>query len=166
MWIDPNTLIVYRSHSEIRNAWPNTSFPIELPEALIEEFLGLLPIIQTAIPNYNEFTEIAEEIAPVLIETQWTQQWQIRTLTAEEVYDRIPKSVTPLQGMLAIDYAGLTAQFLSWKAGLDPVLDFKTIVFLEKAQSWEYDNYILDDALIALEIVEQKAALFTLAATL
>ena len=77
-----------------------------------------------------------------------------------------PPSVTALQGMRAIAATGLVAAFLEWKAGLDPVTDFETIAFLDKAQTWVYDDPILNAALIALGIEAQKDALFTLAGTL
>ena len=78
----------------------------------------------------------------------------------------VPESVTALQGMRAVKAAGLVEQFIAWKTGLDPVHDFETIAFLDKAESWRYDDPILQDALDAFGIVEQKDELFLLAATL
>jgi hypothetical protein len=68
--------------------------------------------------------------------------------------------------MLAIAEAGLAAQFLAWKAALDPVADFVALAFLESAQEWHYDDPLLNAALVTLGVAEQKDALFTLAATL
>jgi hypothetical protein len=74
--------------------------------------------------------------------------------------------VTALQGMLAISAFGLIEQFNTWKASLDPVLDFEVITFLDKAQHWGYDSPVLNAALLLLGIEEHKDALFELASTL
>ena len=110
--------------------------------------------------------QIVESTSPINLNGNWTQQWTIRNLTPEELQDRIPKVVSTLQGMLAIKEAGLVPAFLAWKATLDPVIDFETLAFLEKAQTWVYDDLILNEALVALGIESQKDALFTLANTL
>lgn len=78
----------------------------------------------------------------------------------------VPTSVSALQGMLAISRSGLVPAFMAWKATLDPVADFEVIAFLDKAETWEYDNPILDGALTALKVIDQKPALFILAGTL
>jgi len=110
--------------------------------------------------------QTVDEVPPVLVDGVWTQQWVVRDLTVEELQARVPRSVSRLQGMLAIAEAGLAAQFLDWKAGLDPVTDFAALAFLEGAQTWEYDHPLLNAALEALGVEAQKDALFTLAATL
>ncbi len=151
--------------TELKSENYNTSFPSLITDLLLESF-NVFPVIETTKPEINTQTEIAEETIPQLIDDVWKQTWTIRSLTPEELLDKIPKSITSLQGMLAINVAGLTAQFLLWKSALDPLLDFRTIIFLEKAQTWEYDNDIINEALIALNIVEQKQNLFALASTL
>jgi hypothetical protein len=76
-------------------------------------------------------------------------------------------TVTALQGMLSIKQAGLTAAFVTWKSGLDPVDDFETIAFFEKAQTWRRDNPYLIQGATALGLTEtQLDELFILAATL
>ena len=75
-------------------------------------------------------------------------------------------SVTALQGMLAISAFGLIEQFNTWKASLDPVLDFDVIAYIDKAQHWEYDSPVLNAALLLLGIEEHKDTLFELASTL
>lgn len=75
-------------------------------------------------------------------------------------------SVTALQGMLAISAFGLIEQFNTWKASLDPVLDFEVIAYIDKAQHWEYDSPVLNAALLLLGIEEHKDTLFELASTL
>jgi hypothetical protein len=76
-------------------------------------------------------------------------------------------TVTALQGMLAIQQAGLVAGFNAWKASLDPVEDFATIAFFEKAQTWRRNNPYLIQGATALGLNdEQLNQLFVLAATL
>ena len=76
-------------------------------------------------------------------------------------------TVTALQGMLAIQQAGLVAGFTAWKASLDPIDDFATIAFFEKAQTWRRDDPTLLSAATALGISKnQLDELFILAVTL
>ena len=149
----------------LRGEYPNISFPFEMSNSLLAEY-DIYPVTLTDKPSYNENTQKIVETAPELIEGQWTQQWSVIGLTEQELEDRIPKVVSSLQGMLAIKAAGLVPGFLAWKSTLDPIDDFETISFLEKAQTWIYDDPVLNSALVILGIENQKAALFTLAATL
>jgi len=165
MWFNTNTQAVYRSHAEIRAAFANTSFPSDLHDSVLLDF-GVCAILPSPIPEHDPAVQIAEEGQPLQIDGLWTQQWDVRDKTAEELQARVPRSVSRLQGMLAIAEAGLAAQFLDWKAGLDPVTDFAALAFLEGAQTWEYDHPLLNAALEALGVEAQKDALFTLAATL
>lgn len=65
-------------------------------------------------------------------------------------------TVTALQGMLSIKQAGLTAAFVAWKSGLDPVDDFEMIAFFEKAQAWKRDNPYLIQGATALGLTETQ----------
>jgi len=151
--------------TQLRQEYPNTSFPREMRDETLAEY-GVFPVTPVPEPSYDSDAESLEEAPPALVEGVWTQQWTVRTLTAEELQARIPQAVTALQGMLAIQAAGLTTDFLAWKNALDPVADFAVLAFLERAQTWRYDDPILSAALVALGIESQKNALFTLAATL
>lgn len=76
-------------------------------------------------------------------------------------------TVTALQGMLAVQAAGLVAGFNAWKASLDPIEDFAVIAFFEKAQTWRRDNPYLVQGATALGLTERQIdELFILAATL
>lgn len=76
-------------------------------------------------------------------------------------------TVTALQGMLAINAAGLTEAFVTWKATLDPIADFAAIAFFEKAQTWKRDNEYLLLGAQALGLDDVAIHnLFVLAATL
>lgn len=83
MWIDPINLQVCKTHSEIRLARPNTSFPSVMTEDNIA-YAGFLPVIFTAKPPFNRITEVVEEAAPAEVNGVWTQQWTVRIATAPE----------------------------------------------------------------------------------
>lgn len=130
------------------------------------DYYGVFAVQESERPTYDGATQALEELLPAQTEGVYTRQWRVRDLTADELHARVPKSVSKLQGMLAIAEVGLAADFLAWKAGLDPVADFAALAFLEGAQTWEYDNALLNAALVALGVEEQKDALFFLAASL
>jgi hypothetical protein len=89
-----------------------------------------------------------------------------RAAAVAAIAEQPPTSVSALQGMRAVKAAGLVGAFLAWKAALDPVADFEALAFLDKAQTWEYDDPILNAALVAVGATDRKADLFRLAATL
>lgn len=156
----------YPYHPEqLRRDVPGTSFPSQFSDRLLADY-GVYPVVATPPPNHDPTIQAVVETLPRMDNTQWTQTWAVRDLTPAELFDRIPKSVSALQGMRAIQAAGLVQAFLAWKSSLDPVADFEAMAFLDKAQNWVYDDPIIDDALTRLGVAEQKAALFTLAATL
>jgi hypothetical protein len=83
MWINPQTLAVYKAHHEIRAAFPNVSFPTALTEDDIA-FAGLLPVAPAAQPNFDRRVEKVVEAAPIEVDDVWTQQWAVVALTVEE----------------------------------------------------------------------------------
>ena len=83
-----------------------------------------------------------------------------------EAENQPPTSVSALQGLRAVKAAGLVEAFLGWRAGLDPIADFEALAFVEKAQTWNYDDPTLNSALAAVGATQRKAELFRLAATL
>jgi hypothetical protein len=79
----------------------------------------------------------------------------------------VPEEVSALQGLLAIQMAGLVSGFMSWKASLDPVTDFAVLSFFDKAPTWRRDNPYLIQGATALGLTsEQIDQLFQLAGTL
>ena len=113
---------------------PNVCFPQQPSDELLADF-DVYQLYSLDQPTIDPNTQIVESTSPINLNGNWTQQWTIRNLTPEELQDRIPKVVSTLQGMLAIKEAGLVPAFLAWKATLDPVIDFETLAFLEKAQT-------------------------------
>lgn len=77
----------------------------------------------------------------------------------------VPQSVTPLQGLLAIDAAGFSVAYEAWAA--DPARTFSERAFLQKAQTWRRDDPLLQAATTALGLnANALDALFIAAAQL
>ena len=123
--------------------------------------VGYVLLEEVQPPTPGELEAISEGPAEEYEPGRWRQTWVVT-----QIEPTVPRAVTALQGMLAIDAAGLTSAFLAWKGSLDPVEDFAAIAFLEKAQRWDYDDPILNAALHTLGVDGRKDALFTLASTL
>lgn len=78
---------------------------------------------------------------------------------------QIPQSVSALQGLLAVDQAGMAAAYTAWAS--DSSRTFAERAFIDKAQTWKRDDPTLMAAAAAFGLTElQIDALFTLAATL
>lgn len=84
MWINPQTLQVFSSHSEIRSAFANVSFPSVMSEDDIA-FVGLLSVTPSQQPQFNALTHTVIEAAPAQIDGIWTQQWSVVELTPEQI---------------------------------------------------------------------------------
>ena len=77
----------------------------------------------------------------------------------------VPQSVSSLQGLLAVDQAGMAAAYTAWTS--DSARTFAERAFIDKAQTWRRDNETLAAAAIAFGLSgEQVDGLFALAATL
>lgn len=110
MWINPNNHQVYSTHSEIRGAFKNVSFPTEMTDDDIA-FVGVLPVTQAAKPEFDSLVEKVIELVPVLINGEWTQQWQVVEMNDEEKIAAyrasVPQVITIRQAKLALLQAGL-----------------------------------------------------------
>jgi hypothetical protein len=77
----------------------------------------------------------------------------------------VPQSVSPLQAMLALDKAGMSAAYEAWST--DRARTFAERAFITRAQVWRRDDPLMQAAATALGISpEQLDQLFVLAATL
>lgn len=73
--------------------------------------------------------------------------------------------VTALQGLLAIDHAGLSVEYTVWSNS--PLRTFAQKAFINKAQTWRRDDPTLIAAAADIGLSEgQLDALFTLASNL
>ena len=77
----------------------------------------------------------------------------------------VPPEVTPLQALLAIDQAGMSAAFDAWAT--DPARTFAEKAFIQRAQIWRRDDPLMIGGATALGMTSaQLDELFILAATL
>lgn len=161
MWINPVSLNIYKTYSEIRQAYPNISFPTDVSDNIIEE-LGLFPIISAPIPECSN-TQTYEEVTPILIDNIWTQQWLVRDLTSEEIKARVPKAVTPRQARLALFQFNLLSDVENWvNTHYDPVVKIE----FEHATEFRRDWPLIIDYCLEKEISEEQMdSLFIYAAT-
>lgn len=78
---------------------------------------------------------------------------------------RVPDSIDPLQGLLAIDAAGMATVYEAWAT--DPARTFAERAFIQRAKVWRRDDPLLQGAITALGMnAAQVDDLFRLAATL
>lgn len=92
---------------------------------------------------------------------------------AEALYEEqnpvIPEDTTPtvtaLQGLLALDQSGLSAEYTQWAT--DPARTFAEKAYIDKATMWRRDEPVLNSAAQSMGLTsEQVDELFVLAATL
>jgi hypothetical protein len=87
----------------------------------------------------------------------------------EEQNPVMPEDTTPtitaLQGLLALDQSGLSADYTQWAT--DPARTFAEKAYIDKATMWRRDAPVLNSAAQSMGLTsEQVDALFVLAATL
>lgn len=81
------------------------------------------------------------------------------------VVDQAPQVIDALQGLLALDHAGLSSAYEAWAN--DPSRTFAQRAFINKAVTWRRDDPTLNAAAIDLGLSgEQVDQLFLLAVTL
>lgn len=77
----------------------------------------------------------------------------------------VPDAIEPLQGLLAIDAAGMAPAYEAWAN--DPTRTFAERAFIQRAKVWRRDDPLLNGATAALGMTSaQVDDLFCLAATL
>lgn len=81
MWINPSNETVYASEQAVRAAFPGTSFSESITDDQAAS-VGLLPFLLSSKPSYNPITQSVAQIAPVLINGAWTQQWSVTAISA------------------------------------------------------------------------------------
>lgn len=68
---------------DLRAAYPNVSFPIDIPAEGFPDF-NVYPFLLTSIPSYDPATQKVNEITPKEVNSIWTQQWAVIELTQQE----------------------------------------------------------------------------------
>ena len=69
---------------QLRRDNPNTSFPKQIPNAMLESY-GILPVTFVDMPSIDDRVQKAEQAStPSLVDGAWTLGWTTSSKTAEE----------------------------------------------------------------------------------
>lgn len=75
------------SVGKLRRDNPNTSFPKQIPDDMLESY-GILPVTYADMPSIDDRTQNTEqEAAPSLVSGAWTIGWTTSSKTSEEIAD-------------------------------------------------------------------------------
>jgi hypothetical protein len=98
------------------------------------------------------------------VEVQMTEQ-EVAEFEASRIpVDTIPQRVTALQGLLAIDEAGMATQYQAWATS--PSREFAERAYIDKALHWDRTDPVLIAGATALGLTSDELdALFVSAAT-
>jgi len=97
------------------------------------------------------------------VEVSMTEQEVADWLASIPVANPVPQSVTALQGLLAIDEAGLSEQYQSWAQSSSR--EFAERAYIDKALHWKRTDPVLIAGATALGLTsDQLDALFISAA--
>lgn len=98
---------------QLRRDNPNTSFPKQIPDEMLESY-GIFPVTVQATPSVDDRTKTVErESSPSLVDGVWTIGWTTSSKTAEETQawdDSMASSNRNMRDSLlaATDYFALT----------------------------------------------------------
>ena len=123
------------SINQIRQSHPNMS----IPAGADLSSLGYIKIEPAgAKPDITDDQIIRQSTEPEEYEPgKWRWTWIVEDKP-------IPQSVTALQGLLALDAAGLSSQYEAWAT--DPARTFAERAFIDKALNWERNSPIVISA--------------------
>lgn len=92
MWIYPQTMQVFKLHSEIRSAFPGISFPSVMTDDDLDA-AGVYPVRQIDL-ECDPITQSATEAPPAFVGDEWVQQWVVAALTPEQVATNLASART------------------------------------------------------------------------
>ncbi|OJW83804.1 MAG: hypothetical protein BGO66_17565 [Alicycliphilus sp. 69-12] len=129
--------------AQMRASYPESLFPEDFAQAYGDH----APVELADAPAIDATTHRAVALAPVLMEGQWHQAWDVVPLTPEEIEAArramVPQSCTRRQGRLALLQAGqLDAVETAIAAITDPVQRMSAQIEYE-ADTWERANAFL-----------------------
>lgn len=134
---------------------PNTSFPREWSPELLAEY-GVFQVGKTPQPRGTE-THMASEIAPVLEDGAWRQQWEMIPRPPKPV----PSVITPRQCRLVLMAQGLLPKVEEMIAGQDEA----TRITWEYALEFRRDDPLLAALAAGLGLTDDQIDEFFIAAT-
>lgn len=138
MYYKPDTQTVLQSQIDVRNAFPNTSFPPVISVETLAEF-GVFPL-GTANKPADDITKNVSEGAPALVNGAWQITYVATDASAEEIAARqkalVPAYVTMRQARRALAAAGKLDAVAAAIAGMsEPAKTQATI-------DWEYSQIV------------------------
>lgn len=84
MYFKPSTQTAFATHSEIRTAHPDVSFPSVMTDDTLASH-GVYPVAPTTA-THDPITQAVRETSPVLTDKgHWEQQWEVVALDAESI---------------------------------------------------------------------------------
>lgn len=141
---------------QLRRDNPQVSFPREMPDERLADW-GVYPVSKVEPPEYNPETQALEEGQPVQIDGVWTQVWNVRSLTTEELKSRIPQSITKRQARQELIEAGLIGAV---EAAIDAIQDptQKALMFSwwNDSQTYDRDNPELITMAASIGLTEEQ----------
>lgn len=84
MYIHAPTNTYPYSVSQFKRDNPQTSFPKDMTDAVLASW-GVYPVKSAPQPQFDPITQRVVESAPIEVDGQWMQQWDVQALTPEEV---------------------------------------------------------------------------------
>ena len=97
------------------------------------------------------------------VEIEMTEQEAADWLASLPVVNPIPQRVTALQGLLAIDEAGLSAAYESWATA--PSREFAERAYIDKALHWNRTDPVLIAGATALGLTTEQIDLLFMSAS-
>ena len=88
------------------------------------------------------------------VEIEMTEQEAIDWVASLPVANPVPQRVTALQGLLAIDEAGLSSAYNSWAASNDRT--FAERAYIDKALHWNREDPVLIAGATALGLTSEQ----------
>lgn len=163
--LNNNTIEQYPySPEQLRADNPDTSFPAEMPAALLEEF-GVYEVAPVDVPAVSS-TQIVSEGTPVF-DGQWKQSWVVREMTSEELQARVPAVATMRQARLALLQIGKLDDVTAAIDAMSEPQKSAAQIEWEYALTVERNSALLQALAAAIGLTDQDLNdLFTLAVTL
>lgn len=93
MWYDTTTQKIYITHSEIRAARPNISFPAVMSDSDITGIPNIHAILPTAQPEFDPIFASIEQTTPDKIGQEYHQKWVVTPFSTEQVMKNIVVAV-------------------------------------------------------------------------
>jgi len=131
----------------LRKEFPNTSFPREIPSALLADF-GVFPLTVEPQPSYNRYTQRIVKNPITQVNGEWTLSWSVEDLTQAEIDARIEREVDQATGVsdaekaLGLAMADIWLKITTGKnpPGVGPVQNQATQQQMQKARTQVRDR--------------------------